>query len=229
MGGDDRKEPHAGRLAFFGRMAADVSHEFGNRLATINEKTGLVEDLAAAAEKGRPLDAARVKALARDIGREVRRADAVCRHLNRFAHSADRPRQRADLAEVLGTMAALVERRAAARRVAVRAQGAPGVPVDVDLVLLEHLIFQCLAWAFEHEPSGTIVISAIGRPDGSEVSLRGAPFARLREDLPGPLAAALAELPATLDPRAAADEIVLHLPAAGAVGDPCATTHGGVQ
>ena len=40
-------------LRFFGAMSASVSHEIKNKLAVINEKAGLVEDIAVAMRSGR--------------------------------------------------------------------------------------------------------------------------------------------------------------------------------
>jgi len=48
-------------LKFFGKMTASISHELKNVLAIINENAGLLEDLCAMAEKGRPVDPVRIK------------------------------------------------------------------------------------------------------------------------------------------------------------------------
>ena len=42
-------------LQFFGRIMANVSHEFNNVITIIGELSGLLRDLAGLAERGRPL------------------------------------------------------------------------------------------------------------------------------------------------------------------------------
>ena len=50
-------------LQFFGRISASISHELKNVLAIINENAGLLEDLTSMADRGKPIDSARLKAI----------------------------------------------------------------------------------------------------------------------------------------------------------------------
>jgi len=47
-------------LQFYGKICASLSHEIKNALAIINEDAGLLNDFAALADQGRPLDPERV-------------------------------------------------------------------------------------------------------------------------------------------------------------------------
>ena len=74
-------------LHCFGAISASVSHELKNALAIINENAGLLEDLSFMAEKGLPLEPAKLKSLAASIGKQIQRADGIIRNMNHFAHS----------------------------------------------------------------------------------------------------------------------------------------------
>ncbi len=58
------RDTHDAALAFFGRMAADISHELRNRFATISEKDGLLTDLLELSRRGRPTEPERLVSLA---------------------------------------------------------------------------------------------------------------------------------------------------------------------
>ena len=107
-------------LRFFGKISATVSHEIKNGLAVINENAGLLQDLLLMAERGRPLDPARVKSIAERVLDRVARADLVVRNLNRFAHQVDDPAAAVDLLETLTLMVALTGRLTANRGKRVR-------------------------------------------------------------------------------------------------------------
>jgi C4-dicarboxylate-specific signal transduction histidine kinase len=105
-------------LQFFGIMSASISHEIKNALAVINENAGLLEDLIGLAERGRPLDLARLKKLATSVSNQIQRADGIVINMNQFAHSIDEPFAAADVNEILKLTAALSGRFAAMKRVA---------------------------------------------------------------------------------------------------------------
>jgi len=133
---------------FSGTISAAVSHEIRNKLAVVNEKAGLIEDLARMYAKGRPVDPEQLEAQARGIREQVRRADSVVEHLNQFAHSADRPCHRTDVAQLLALMVALSERRAstAGVRLALTQPSAPAM-LTTSPFLLENLLFLCIELA----------------------------------------------------------------------------------
>ena len=137
-------------LKFFGKMTASVSHELKNVLAIINENAGLLEDLCAMAEKGRPVDPVRIKTAAGKVIKQVKRGDEIIRRLNSFAHSADESVCDVNLCEAINLVAALSGRLAMMREITVElnAEAAP-VVVCTNPFLLETLIWFCLEFAMD--------------------------------------------------------------------------------
>jgi signal transduction histidine kinase len=135
-------------IQFFGKMSASISHDLKNVLAVINENAGLLEDLSLLAEKGAPIDSARVKRVAADVKDQIRRADRIVTTMNRFAHSADEADARIDARELLALLAALAARFAAMRGVALEldSSGEPLMVTTAPFVLL-NLLWQCLEHA----------------------------------------------------------------------------------
>lgn len=106
-------------LRFFGRISASISHELKNTLSIMNESAGLLEDLALLAERGRPLDPARVKTLGGTIKRQIQRTDQIIRNMNRFSHAVDEPFKQIELGDFLEFVLAVSRRLTAAKGVAV--------------------------------------------------------------------------------------------------------------
>ena len=165
-------DTEARALAFFGRVTAGVSHEIKNALAIINENAGLLEDLTLMAEEGRPLDPGRVAKVAENLAGQVRRADAMVKEMNAFAHSVDHPVKRVDLGAVASRMAALAGRMAAGRRVTLQ----PSLPAEAIMVTtcefkLQNLIWLCIALLVEAaEAPGTLRLTP--ETDGGAATLR---------------------------------------------------------
>jgi len=62
-------------LRFFGKISASISHELKNTFAVINENAGLLEDFSVMAEKGIPMDPARLMKLGGTIRKQICRED----------------------------------------------------------------------------------------------------------------------------------------------------------
>jgi C4-dicarboxylate-specific signal transduction histidine kinase len=103
---------HEGML-FFGNVSASISHEINNRIAVINEKAGLLQDLAAMLAQGREVDPNRLEVQSQKIIEQVRLAKQSVRNLNRFAHSVDAQHSRIEVVELLEFVVALSARHAA--------------------------------------------------------------------------------------------------------------------
>ena len=135
-------------LQFFGKISASMSHEIKNVLAIINENAGLLEDFTLMADRGMPIDPARLKGMAETVKKQIRRADEITKNLNRLAHSIDLTLATVDLAETTELVIALTARFAAMK----------GVEIDVHLpkhpvkfrtapFFLIHLLWLCLDFA----------------------------------------------------------------------------------
>ena len=137
-------------LQFFGKISASISHEIKNALAVINENAGLLDDLTLMAEKGMPMDPARLKRLAETVIKQIRRADGIVKNMNKFAHSVDEPIKAVNVVEVLEVMRELSARMAAMRNVTVdlRHSGAP-VLIRTRPFFLENVIWLCLDLAMD--------------------------------------------------------------------------------
>lgn len=128
-------------LQFFGKMTASISHEIRNVLAVLNENAGLMEDLLLMAEKGRPVDQERLKALARSMGQQIRRGDGIVENMNRFAHEVDQPVKQVDLNEAIGLLVALSGRLAGMRGVTIEPVGEEEVLMTTNPFFLENLLW----------------------------------------------------------------------------------------
>jgi C4-dicarboxylate-specific signal transduction histidine kinase len=153
-------------LRFFGVVTASLSHEINNALAVINELSGLISDLAAAAEQGKVLDPQRVRQVAGRIAVRVEDGKKFVRQLNRFAHVTDQASATLDAGEALGHVAELCERFARMQKVelSVQAERAPalqGSPFD-----LQHVLFRTLEVALGMTAAGSTLTVALAAAGG---------------------------------------------------------------
>ncbi|WP_051327980.1 histidine kinase dimerization/phospho-acceptor domain-containing protein [Desulfatirhabdium butyrativorans] len=145
-------------LHFFGAVSASISHELKNALAIINEHAGLLEDLSALAERGRPVDPQRLQKVSANIARQVQRADGIIRNMNRFAHSIDAPVNTVDVPDILRFVAGLTERKATMAGVVLNVvpETAPFSAQTRPFFLL-NLLWICLKALIEAIPSGSAI------------------------------------------------------------------------
>lgn len=135
-------------LQFFGKVTASATHDLKNALAIINENAGLFVDYVGMARRGAPIDPDRIETLAGRILNQVKRADALLKSLNRFAHSVDDPIASVDLNEFLVVSAALAARPAAMRGVTLKAEAADGpLTTATAPFLLLKALFACIEQA----------------------------------------------------------------------------------
>ena len=107
----------AQKLMFFGRISASLSHELKNVLATINEYSGLLDDLSQVATTGKPLGPERLQSICGKISRQIARGEELIRRLNRFSHRVDEPLATFDLRELLTLICDLCNRFARLKQV----------------------------------------------------------------------------------------------------------------
>jgi len=171
---DRWKAVSAESLRFFGAMSAAVSHEIRNKLAVINEKAGLVQDIAFAVKSGRAVDPDRLEMQAGKIIDQVRQANRVVGVLNRLAHSVDAPRTRIDLADVIGLVTELYGRKAAQGEITISAVvSANPVSVITSPFLLAALIGGCVDAAIPKvDDSAVLTINAEAVADGATIRLQ---------------------------------------------------------
>jgi len=149
-------------LQFFGKMSASISHEINNVLAIINENAGLLEDFALMADKGVPIEPARLKTMAGKILAQIQRADIIIKNMNKFSHSVDEGIKRVDLNDLLELVIALSNRFASMRGVTLELN-LPTNPlfITTNNFFLENLLCQCLDFAMDAAGQGkTVALNA---------------------------------------------------------------------
>lgn len=106
-----------GDLAFFGALTASVSHELNNIISIIDQSAGLLTDLLAGAQSGRPLSPEQLERIADRIKYQTGRGVDFIRRLNAFAHSTDEPVREFELNQLVENLAALTVRFASLKGV----------------------------------------------------------------------------------------------------------------
>jgi signal transduction histidine kinase len=145
-------------LQFFGQMTASISHEIKNVLAIINENAGLLEDLALMADEGAEIDPQRLQNMSRAVMKQVSRADAIMKNMNRLAHSVDESIETIDLNDLLELLVALSNRFASTRGVAIQLKRNEGpLKLRTSPFFLMNLLWLCLDFAMDAAGEDKIV------------------------------------------------------------------------
>ena len=100
----------ANELAFFGKIAAGVTHELRNVLAIINESNGLMADFLAMMKEAPFPQRERFQRSVQKIGEQVQRGVEITSRFNRFAHSMDDPCTEVDLNSIVTQTVSLARR-----------------------------------------------------------------------------------------------------------------------
>ena len=162
-------------LQFFGKISASISHELKNVLAIINENAGLLEDLTLMADRGVPLDPARLNAMAEGVKKQIGRADTIIGNMNRFAHSADQTITTVDLAQTIELAMAVTARFAAMKGIKIDLQ-LPNNPVALQTApfFLMNLVWLCLEFAMSAGgDEKQIEVAAEAAQDGVRIRFGG--------------------------------------------------------
>ena len=142
-------------LAFFGAITASLSHEINNVYTIINELGGLLGDHMLMAERGRPIDPAKLKGISEKIESQVHRGKEIVRQLNGLAHSVDHPEEQVNLRETLGRVIAVCRRFASMKKTALEGVF-PENEVDIraNPFALQQAVFWCIRMAIEAADGG---------------------------------------------------------------------------
>ena len=162
-------------LQYFGKVSASVTHELKNVLAILNENAGLLQDFAAMAEQGQPLDPERIRRLAATMLTQINRGDDIIKRMNRFAHSADDKHATVELGELVTMVVELFGRTATNRGITVEVKSAvEAVHINTDPFALETLLGGLLYRITESAPDAnplTLVLDS--QVDGAQLKLTG--------------------------------------------------------
>jgi signal transduction histidine kinase len=213
----EREQLHERGLVFFGKITASVTHELNNVMSIIEQVSGLLDDLCAGAENGKPLDPVKVRGISERIGKQVERGVSIIQRMNKFAHSVDEPVKNFELNELTENLVELSRRFAGLRKLRLewRPGGAPVMLVSKPF-LLEQVIFTGIEAAMQRSRrEGAVRIEV--RPDdaGARIGISTETEAAAQSELPDapdaterllhsdPAAVLCAELAATLKVSAA--------------------------
>ncbi|MFH1974109.1 MAG: sensor histidine kinase [Pseudomonadota bacterium] len=201
-------------LKFFGKMTASIAHETKNVLAIINENAGLLEDLCAMSERGKPVDPGRIKTIAGKVIKQVQRGDEIIKKLNSFAHSADELDCNVDVNDILMLVTGLAGRIALVRGINLETdQMTDPVIINTNPFLLETLVWLFLDYAMEAAGEGkTVSVTAEKQHENAVIRFSGLKgLAGMQPDsFPGDSEKALlAALNATAATDAVAGEIII--------------------
>ncbi len=170
-------------LQFFGRISSSISHELKNVLAIVNENAGLLEDLTLMADRGQPIDPARLKKMAEAVKKQIGRADEILKNMNRFAHSSDEAVADVDLHQTIELVRALTARFAAMRGVTVDLQlPASSLKIRTAPFFLMNLLCLCLDFAMSASGDEKRVELVVAETENS-VQIRFQRLAGLTEEL----------------------------------------------
>ncbi len=162
-------------LAFFGAVTAGISHDLNNVISTIDQVTGLLADLVAGAEAGRPVPLERLQTVQERLRRQTTRGAGIIKRLNTFAHSTDELRREISLDVLLADLLAIGQRYVDLRKARLEAPAAPA-PLRIvgDPFRLQQAIFAALQRLLGSAESGdTITVALAGGKDGAAVTLTG--------------------------------------------------------
>jgi hypothetical protein len=104
-------------LAFFGKIAAGVTHELKNILAIINESNGLMDDLLELLKDTPFPHREKFQRSVKKIEEQIRRGVEITSRFNLFAHSIDYPSADVDLNSIVRQTVSLTQRFAALQNV----------------------------------------------------------------------------------------------------------------
>jgi C4-dicarboxylate-specific signal transduction histidine kinase len=154
-------------LAFFGAITASVSHELNNVIAIMDQTTGLLEDRLTGSEEEIKITAEKLARIVTSLQAQAARGLGIIKRLNRFAHSADQPRQKFDVNETLDNLIELSRRLAVLRGVTLESRPAedPG-EIESNPFYLQQAVFAAIRMILSSAHKGDILTIAINRGGG---------------------------------------------------------------
>jgi len=169
--GQDQQRHDRADLMFFGRIMANVSHEFNNIITIIGELTGLLRDLAGLVERGRPLPADKLEQITAKINRHTVLGKELISNMNRFSHGVDEEVCSLDLRETIDNLSVLT-RRLLERREATLNYTAPESEIRLicDPFLVQRALF--CSWELGLDAAGpSPVLELVVQPEHNGVDI----------------------------------------------------------
>jgi len=168
----DHTDPSQRKVEFFGRIMANVSHEFNNVITVISELAGLLKDLSLLAQRGREISPEKIESISDNISRQVARGKHLVSHMNRFSHSTDEARAQVDLGGIVENMQVLTDRLFKNRQTSiVFSPPVEECSLTTDPYELRRILFVCLDRFLDASSPEVSIIINRSKKDG-EIELR---------------------------------------------------------
>lgn len=163
----DRDEFLADGLQFFGAITASVTHELNNVLGTIDQISGLLEDLSFTMEKEAGELSRQLNNIAGRINKQTDRGTALVKRLNGFAHSSDYVSADIDVHDVLTNLVSLMLRLARIKKVNLElSERSEAVTVNGNAFIFLHMIYLAIRRIFPHVKQDTSILFDCQGSDG---------------------------------------------------------------
>jgi len=154
---------YTNKMATIGRMAAGVAHEINNPLAIINEKAGLLKDLATFTEDFPKKE--KTAKLVDSILNSVERCSKVTRRLLGFARRMDVPQELIDMKNLLEEVVSFQTTEVATRNIAINYDISEDLPtIESDRGQLQQVFLNIINNAIAAVPDGGHIDISIVRP-----------------------------------------------------------------
>jgi signal transduction histidine kinase len=161
---------YTNKMATLGRLAAGVAHEINNPLAIINEKAGLMKDMATFTPDFPKKD--KVLGLVDSITGSVDRCSRVTHRLLGFARRMDIQKELIDLEPLLKEVVGFQTTEAAHRNIQVIYDIPDSIPsIQSDRGQLQQVFLNLVNNAFAAVPDGGTVNIVIAQPNVNEVAI----------------------------------------------------------
>lgn len=157
-------------MAFFGKMTANLTHEFKNILAIIQESAGLMEDIMAISPLSKEKYQDRFNNSMATIKKQLHRGMQLAARFNKFAHAPDQTNAQMDLDEVVDHFCTLTERFARLKHISLQAgkSSPPGANLTTNPVLFYMALFYGLESCLSVLPPNTAISIAPAEKNGRQ-------------------------------------------------------------
>ncbi|MCK4462006.1 MAG: ATP-binding protein [candidate division Zixibacteria bacterium] len=161
---------YTNKMVTLGRLAAGVAHEINNALAIINEKAGLVRDIATHTEDFPRRD--KILGIVDSITTSVDRCSRVTRRLLGFGRRMDAQKERVDLASLVNDVLEFQKTEAIYRRIQIDIDVAPDTQsIESDRGQLQQVFLNLISNAYAAVEDGGRIDITISQPNSNEVAV----------------------------------------------------------
>ncbi len=161
---------YTNKMATLGRLAAGVAHEINNPLAIINEKAGLIKDIATYEGDFPKKD--KVVALVDSISLSVDRCSRVIRRLLGFGRRMETRKEQIDVKSLIDDVLDFQRTEAAHRNIRINVQAAPEVsPIQSDRGQLQQVFLNIISNAYAAVEDGGTIDIVITQPNSNEIAV----------------------------------------------------------